>query len=115
MSHDVDPVLRDVFRAAREELAADAFATRVMAEIETLRRRAIGLWVFVWLAFVALAWLLFEPVTEALRLAMQVLPGSLIQIEQGWARQLLSPVNSVAAVVAALFLGIRCAVRKIFP
>jgi len=43
---------------------------------------------------------LADPVIETLRVANQVLPVSLVDIETDWLRQITSPVNSIAAAIA---------------
>jgi len=57
---------------------------------------------------------LAAPVIDTLRIANQILPASLVQIETDWVRQVLSPVNSVAAAIALGALALRRFYRWIF-
>ena len=56
--------------------------------------------------------LLSKPLIAALVMATQLLPVSLVDIESEWLRQLASPINSVAAVIALGALGIRWFLRR---
>ena len=49
---------------------------------------------------VAVLALLAAPVFEAMSMATRLLPVSLVEIETDWLRQLLAPMNSVAAAIA---------------
>ena len=78
----------------------------VLERIDRERRRTMMVWsVFGIIAIVVLA-LLAKPVFAAFAMATQLLPVSLIDIETGWLRQLASPINSVAAIVAICILGV---------
>ena len=56
--------------------------------------------------------LLAKPVFGAVAMATQLLPVSLVEIETEWLRQLVSPINSVAAAIALGALGIRWFFRR---
>jgi hypothetical protein len=56
--------------------------------------------------------LLANPLLATLAMATQLLPMSLVDIETEWLRQLASPINSVAAVIAIGALGIRSFFRR---
>ena len=64
-------------------------------------------------AIIVLA-LLADPVIAALRLMTDLLPVSVVDIENDWINRLLAPVNSVAALLALLALGVRKFYRRIF-
>jgi len=114
MTIDRDPTLQNLFDVAKQDLAGDAFVAQLMSRIDSLRRRSIIGWIFVALVAVPCAWFLTAPLTDAVYLTTQILPESLIEVDDRWLAQLLSPVNSIAGLVALGFLGLRMAYRTIF-
>ena len=67
-------------------------------------------------SIIAVAGLSFlaPPVIEAIAMASNLLPVTLVEIETQWLQQLLAPINSVAAAIAMGALGIRKFYRRIF-
>lgn len=116
MTEERDPRLEALFDAARQEPSGDDFAAGVMARVDRLRRRALIGWASLAVAFLAVAWLLSGPLTEAVGLVTRLLPQSLIEIDAGdeFFAQLLAPINSVAAAVALGFFALRFVYKKIF-
>ncbi len=113
MSNDYDPRLQSLFAKAQEALDRDAFTRAIVERIDRQRRRAMLAWsVFALVGVMVLA-LLAHPVFTALAMATELLPVSLVDIETGWLRQLLSPINSVAAATALGALGIHRLVRRL--
>ncbi|MDH3374868.1 MAG: hypothetical protein OEM85_16005 [Gammaproteobacteria bacterium] len=114
MTTDRDPLLESLFAAARQDLAGDEFADDVMLRIDKLRRRAIIGWIFVGLVAAAIALVLSGPIVHAVNLATQILPESLVELDDRRLVQVFAPLNSVAGVVGLGLLGLRMAYRKIF-
>ncbi len=114
MSTDRDPNLMALFAQAEQEFDEDTFISGVMSQIGRERRKTLLVWsvlgVFIAVCFAALA----VPVLSAVGMVTQLLPVSLVEIETDLLRQLVSPINSVAAVVAVLALGIWKFFRRIF-
>jgi hypothetical protein len=109
-----DPGLQALFDAAREDTANEAFVARVMAEVEKGQRLTILRWVIGGVLLAPVAWWLSTPLLGAVDLATQLLPDTLIAVEEEqWLAQLLAPVNSVAGIVGLAFLGAWMAYRKI--
>jgi len=108
-----DPGLQALFDAAREDTVNEAFVARVMADIEKGQRLTIFSWVIAGLLLVPVAWWLSTPLLGAVDLATQLLPDTLIAVEEGFLAQLLAPVNSIAGVVGLTFVGAWAAYRKI--
>ena len=113
MTDERDPGLQAMFDTAREGTTDEAFVARVMADVEKSQRRTVISWVIAGLLLAPLAWWLSAPLLGAVDLASQLLPDSLIDVEEQWLTQLLAPVNSVAGVVGLAFLGAWAAYRKI--
>ena len=111
-----DPLLQKLFDIANHGLPGEAFVAGILAEIDALRRRAIIGWAAAGLVLAAAAWLLTPMMVAAVDLLSQALPQSLIDIDDTSTliSQVLSPLNSVATVVAVTVLAIVFAYRKIF-
>ena len=59
-------------------------------------------------------WFVAAPVQDAVNLLTQILPESLVEVEDEFLAQLLSPVNSVAVPIGLGFLLLRSLYKKIF-
>lgn len=114
MTTDQDPLLHSLFAIAEQDMSGEPFTTEVMSQIDRQRRSAIIVWICVGLVLLACLWLISAPLLNAINLATQVLPRSLVELDDRWLARILSPVNSIGAVVAFGFLGLRMAYRKIF-
>ena len=116
MTVDNDPLLRQLFDVANQDLDGDAFIAGVMSRIDGLRRRVLIAWAAAGLILALAAWLLTPTVVGAVGLLSRTLPQSLIEFDQpvAFIGQVLSPLNSAAAVVAISLLVIVFAYRKIF-
>ena len=111
---DRDPTLQRLFWDAAGDLPADPFLGQVMSDIDRSRRKIILAWSCVGVALFVGAWLVSGPLMNSVGIAMRILPDPLVEMDNNWLSQLISPVNSVAGVVALVFLGLRLAYRKIF-
>lgn len=114
MTIDRDPALQTLFANAKKDLPGEAFTDEVITRVDKLRRRSVIGWICVGLVLVACAWLLSAPLQDAVHLLTQILPVSLIDLGESWLARTLSPVNSIAALLALGLLGLRMAYRKIF-
>ena len=114
MTDERDPMLQQLFNAARQELPGRDFLTRVMSDVDRQRRKTMIGWSLAGLLLLPVAWLLSSPVNDAVSLMTQLLPTSLVEVENELLAQLFAPVNSVAVPLALGILGIRMAYRKIF-
>ena len=108
----IDPKLQALFKQVEHAFDRDAFARAVMARIDAERRRTMLFWAGFGLVAVVVLALLAGPVLAAFSMASQFLPKSLVEIESELLRLLLSPINSVAAVIAIAALGIRKFYRR---
>lgn len=100
MTSGRDVRLQALFSEAEQALDATAFQAELMARIDRQRRRAVIVWSILSLVAVAVLAALAPPIVETIRIANQVLPVSLVEIETGWLRQVVSPINSIAATIA---------------
>jgi uncharacterized membrane protein YhaH (DUF805 family) len=112
MNNDYNPQLQALFEQARETVDCDAFTRRVLESVDRERRRAMLGWSVFGIALLLVLAMLAKPVFGALAMATQLLPVSLIDIESEWLRQLVSPINSVAALIALCALGIHRFFRR---
>ena len=114
MNSDYDPRLEEVFARARQEFDREAFTRLVMSRIDASRRRTLFAWgIAASISVVALVFLA-PAVLAALRLMTELLPVSIVEIENDLAEQLLAPVNSIAALIAVVALVVRKVYRRIF-
>ena len=116
MTTDRDPLLQKLFDVASQGLADDGFIAGVMSKIEALRRRALIAWAATGLLLALAAWLLTPTMVDAVGLLSQALPQSLVGFDEPVALigQALSPLTSVAAIIAISVLVLVYAARKIF-
>ena len=114
MTSERDPALESLFAVAREYSPDDGFTADVMSQVDRRRRRALVAWAFLCLFLVAAAAMLAGPVSYATGLMGQVLPDSLVHIDDRWTAQVLAPINSIAGAVGIGFLLLRLAYRKLF-
>jgi len=114
MSTERDPQLQTLFAQAEREFDDDAFARELIATINRERRRTVLVWSVVVVITALVFAVLAAPVFTALTMATQLLPASVVEIETDWLGQLLSPINSVAAIIALGILGIRKFYNRFF-
>ncbi len=114
MTTERDSAVQTLFDVAKHDLAEEPFVTRVMSQVDNLRRRTVIGWIAVGLVLVACAWLLAAPVQDAVQLLAQALSLSLFEVGDRWIANLMAPINSVAGLVGLGLLGLMAAVRKIF-
>jgi len=114
MTTDRDPTLETLFANANQALAGEVFAAQVMSQIDKLRRGAVIGWICVLLVLITFTWLLATSLQDAADLLTGIFPLSLIDLDNRWLARILSPVNSVAGLIALGVLSLRTAYRKIF-
>ncbi len=114
MTSDRDAAIQNLFDTARADLDGKEFTARVMSEIDRGRRWSALRWLGIAAVLIACGLLLSGPVVDVVNVLGAILPASLIEIETAWLAQLLSPINSVAAVVGAGILIVWGAYRKLF-
>ncbi len=114
MTTDRDPQLESLFQDAEEEFPDEAFTSRVMSAVNIRRRRSIVGWVISGLVLVSCAWCLVLILQDAVFLLTQVLPETIIDMDNRWAAQLLAPVNSVSGLLGLAAVGLWVAFRKLF-
>lgn len=114
MSTDLDPTLLAIFAQAEAQLDDDVFAKDVMRMVDSQRRKTMLVWSALVLATLGCFALLATPVITAISMATDLLPASLVDVENDWIHKLLAPVNSVAAALALGMLVIHRLVRRLF-
>ena len=114
MTEDRDPMLQAMFEAAAEEFPRDDFVAGTMAGIDRQRRRTMLAWLLSGLALVLMAWLAAEPLIDVVNLFSQVLPQSLVDIDNELASRVVAPINSISGAVGGGFLALWLLYRKIF-
>ncbi|MCG6859594.1 MAG: hypothetical protein LJE67_16160 [Salaquimonas sp.] len=109
MNDELDPGLQILFANAEEDLANDgfddAFAGLVMAAIERQRRASRARWIVLGLAGLAAAWFFADPLAQLVYHMSEGLTASLVPANEGTLMQMLTPLNSVAGLIALLLLA----------
>ena len=114
MTQEQDPRLQALFAKAGEINKGEAFTDQVMQQVDRVRRKASAGWLGIALLFAVFAWWISGPIVHATSLLLGILPASLVDINDQFVADLLAPVNSVAGVVALLFLLLRFVYKKLF-
>jgi len=105
MTDAPDTRLQAIFDAAREGTADETFVAQVMADIDKIQQRTVIGWVVGGLLLAPVAWWLSTPLLSVIDLASQLMPDSLIAVEEQWLAQILAPVNGVSGIVGLTFLA----------
>lgn len=111
---DQDQNLIALFAQAEQQFDNDAFVDGVMSQIDRERRRTLLVWIALCLFIVACIAAFAAPLVAAINMATQFLPVSLVELQDDWIGQLVSPINSVAAAVAMLLLVTIRFFRRLF-
>lgn len=114
MMTDRDQDLIALFAQAEQQFDDDAFVAGVMTQIDRERRTTLLIWTLLSLFIIACIAVFVTPVIAAVNMATQLLPVSLVEIQTDWIRQLVSPINSVAAALALILFVIMKFFRRIF-
>lgn len=114
MTVDRDPDLLALFKDAERALADDAFTARVMSTVEKRRRRTIIGWAVAGLVLVTFAWVLVLILQDAIFLLTDILPSTLIRLENNWAATFLAPLNSAHSLIGLAALVLWLLFRKLF-
>lgn len=114
MTNDHDPRLETLFAISEQDLAEEAFTANVMSHIDRMRRRTAALWGGVALVLAICAWLISIPLLNAMSLVTQILPSTLVDLDNSWLAQVFAPINSIGGLVVLGLIGLRAAYRKIF-
>lgn len=114
MNSERDPQLEALFADADDVPAEETFTTSVMHRIDRMRHTTLFGWACLALVLLVCLWFVAEPAMRAIDLIVRFLPQSWFAIENRAAAVLLSPINSVGAVVAIVVLGLYRFFRKLF-
>lgn len=111
---DQDQNLIALFGQAEQPFDNDAFVAGVMSQIDRERRSTLLVWIALCLFIAACITAFAAPLVAAVNMATQLLPVSLVELQDDWIGQLVSPINSVAAAVAVVLLVTIRFFRRLF-
>ena len=114
MTIDRDPQIMSLFQSAEEDFPDEVFTSRVMSAVDNRRRRSIVGWVISGIVLASCAWLLVLILQDAVFLLTQILPETLVDVDNRWVAQLLAPINSVSGLIGLGALGLWVAFRRLF-
>ena len=113
MTEQRNATLESLFDASKQDFAGDEFVERVINRTDRLRIFVMAGWAAVGIVLIAVAWVLGLALQDAVDVINRSLSISLIDIGDAWLAPILSPVNSVAGVLAIGLLALRRIVRRI--
>jgi hypothetical protein len=113
MTDDRDPRLQALFADTQVELDGEEFIAGVMAKTRKPKQLMIAGLAGLALLLVAGAWLFSLPTYEITQFIATALTTTLIDMGEGWAAWILSPVNNIASVLILSLKGIRMIQKKV--
>jgi hypothetical protein len=114
MTDERDLTLQRLFDVTSQDMSGTAFVDAVMLRIDKLRRKVVIGWAVAGLLLLPVGWLLAAPLQDTVLLLSQILPKSLVELDDGLAAQMFAPINSFSAIAAVAILGARVLYKKIF-
>jgi len=105
MTDERDPLLQSLFTESQAVSIDDAFTENVMTKTYALRREVITAGVIASALLVLYTVLFGAPLQEFVILIAQFLSTELIDMGESWLALIVSPLNSVAGLLALLFKG----------
>ena len=113
MNDDRDPLLESAFAQAEQQVADDSFPAAVMNRIRRRRRRVIGGRIAIAAAVIGLEFALAFPLQNSVGLLTELLATPLLQLGDHWLIDMLSPLNSIAGLIATGLIGLQFLYRKL--
>ncbi len=111
MTEDLDPRLQILFANSREELPPDEFAKQVMVRIDRLKRLTLIGRTVAMAVLIAISAMFAASVQEVVMVLADGLNYSIIEPDRSLLMQVLTPVNSVAGVLALSLIALQFAFR----
>lgn len=113
MTEDRDPLLQSLFTESQAVTTDDEFTESVMTKTYARRRKVIAAAVIA-SALLILYTLLFDaPLQEFVVLIVQFLSTELVDMGESWFALAVSPLNSVAGLMALLVKGFLILQKKL--
>jgi len=103
MSDERDPLLLELFADSQSVTPDDEFTKQVMNKTFALRKKLIVIATFVSVLLVLYTAVFGAPLQDFALLMAQFLSTNLIDIGENWLALIVSPLNSVAGLLALLF------------
>ena len=103
----------DRFSEADEPLDGTSFSAAVMAKIYGESRRAVAIWAVAILIAAPVLYKLLQLTLEMVAIFTSLLPQELTVVDNAVLADIVSPVNSVGAVIAVAILVFRWIYRRV--
>ena len=110
---DQDLMLQSLFSKEQPDLDGEVFTANVVAKIRKLRYRPVAGLAAVALVMVVVVWLFAIPTREVAQVIAQGLTTTLLDLGEGWAAWVFSPINNIASLLVLSVKAIRMARKKI--
>ena len=112
MTDDRDPHLQNLFAEAEEELEAEVFTSRVLAQARKFKYQIMAGWSLAALTLAFIAWLLEIP-QELPQFVAQSLTTTLVDLGDSWLSWLFSPVNNIASLIVLSVRALHVGMKKL--
>ena len=113
MTNDRDPILQSLFAAAQKDLDGEAFTDRVNKKTRSQRNRILAALAGTVLVMAACIWIFAIPVQAFPQVVTNFLTTTLIDLGDGWAAWVFSPVNNIAGLLVLSLKAMRMFWKKV--
>lgn len=114
MNPEHNPLLEKLFADAVRDLQDEEFVAGVMVRLHKQRRRELVFLLAASLVAAPALWLVASPLNDSLPLVMEFVSRPLAETDNVLAASILSPLNSVATLLALGLLALRTVYRRLF-
>lgn len=113
MTEERDPLLQSLFAEPVSTIGAEEFTERVMTKTYALRQKLFLAGLMAGALLILYAWVFGVPLQDSILLITQFLSKNIIDFGDNWLAFLVSPLNSLAALLALAVKGILIAQKKL--
>lgn len=113
MTDERDPLLQSLFAESVPTIDAEEFTGRVMTKTYALRQKLITAGLIAGTLLILYIWMFGVPLQDFVLLITQFLSKNIIDIGNSWLALAVSPLNSVAGLLALALKGILTVQKKL--
>ena len=114
MNDERNPALARLFGEAERKLDDETFVADVMQRTGTPRTRTLAIALVVLLVAAPVAWLLADPLTDALVWLTQLLSRPIAGSGDGFTGPAVLPMNNVGGALVLALIALRAIARRLF-
>lgn len=113
MTEERDPLLQSLFAESVPAVGATEFTEGVMTKTYALRQKLIAAGLIAGVLLILYVWVFGAPLQDVVLSLTQVLSMNIIDIGENWLALILSPLNSVAGLLALAVKGVLTVQKKL--